>query len=196
MHQKPNGIPQKKAKYFGESSPHDLRDLERNAARAKQSQLAKAASYLEQAFTDMKTAWFGGWALNLRGSLRETHDLSLLILAKDTSEIRAILEQYNWYVLLQVGKPMAKLKTGHYYHFTSSLALFKRGFLLILERRARLLVQISHFQVRYAQPLVSQRWLSYIVYLPSFVHRRIRNTKARRSRILRVYNPSIPYTAR
>lgn len=164
MHQKPNGIPQKKAKYFGESSPHDLRDLERNAAKAKQCQLAKAASYLEQAFAGMKTAWFGGWALNLRGSLRETHDLSLLILAKDTSEIRAILEQYNWYVLLQVGKSMAKLKTGHYCHFTSSLALFKRGFLLILERKARLLVQISHFQVRYAQPLVSQRWLSYIFY--------------------------------
>ncbi|EGD95940.1 hypothetical protein TESG_03401 [Trichophyton tonsurans CBS 112818] len=99
MHQKPNGIPQKKAKYFGESSPHDLRDLERNAAKAKQCQLAKAASYLEQAFAGMKTAWFGGWALNLRGSLRETHDLSLLILAKDTSEIRAILEQYNWALL-------------------------------------------------------------------------------------------------
>lgn len=99
MHQKPNGIPQKKAKYFGESSPHDLRDLERNAAKATQCQLAKAASFLEQAFTGVKTAWFGGWALNLRGSLRETHDLSLLILAKDTPEIRSILEQYKWYDL-------------------------------------------------------------------------------------------------
>ncbi|EFE37912.1 hypothetical protein TRV_07402 [Trichophyton verrucosum HKI 0517] len=97
MHQKPNGIPQKKAKYFGESSPHDLRDLERNAAKAKQCQLAKAASYLEQAFAGIKTAWFGGWAMNLRGSLRETHGLSLLILAKDTAEIRSVLEQYNWY---------------------------------------------------------------------------------------------------
>ncbi|EFR01963.1 hypothetical protein MGYG_04964 [Nannizzia gypsea CBS 118893] len=99
MYEKPNGIPHKKAKYFGESSPHDLRDLERNAAKAEQSQLAKAASYLEQAFTGTKTAWFGGWALNLRGSYRETHDLSLLVLAKDTTEIRSILEQHDWYDL-------------------------------------------------------------------------------------------------
>jgi hypothetical protein len=76
------------AKYFGETSPRDLKNLEINAARAKPNQQAKAASYLEQAFSGMKTAWFGGWALRLRGSHRETHDLDFLVLVPSVVEIR------------------------------------------------------------------------------------------------------------
>jgi hypothetical protein len=87
------------AKYFGKTSPKELRDLEINAARAKPKQLAKAASYLEQAFSGMKTAWFGGWALKLRGSRRETLDLDLLVSVSSVVEVRAVLAQYSWYVL-------------------------------------------------------------------------------------------------
>ena len=89
----------RRAKYFGKTSPTELRDLERNAARARSDQLAKAASYLEQAFSGMKTAWFGGWALRLRGSRRETHDLDFLVLVSSVVEVRAVLVQYSWYVL-------------------------------------------------------------------------------------------------
>ncbi|PGH20795.1 hypothetical protein AJ80_03422 [Polytolypa hystricis UAMH7299] len=70
----------KAAKYFGETSPNDLKNLERTAVRANTEQMAKAASYLEQALRGMETAWFGGCALNLRGSLRQTHDLDFLVL--------------------------------------------------------------------------------------------------------------------
>ncbi|OJD18977.1 hypothetical protein AJ78_01005 [Emergomyces pasteurianus Ep9510] len=76
-----------KAKYFGKTSPTDLRDLQRNAASATPDPLAKAASYLEQAFSGMKTAWIGGWALNLRGSRRETHDLDFLVLVSSVVEV-------------------------------------------------------------------------------------------------------------
>lgn len=85
------------AKYFGKTSPKELRDLENNAARARPNQLAKAASYLEQAFSGMETAWFGGWAFKLRGSRRETHDL--LVLVPSVVEVRTVLAQYSWYVL-------------------------------------------------------------------------------------------------
>ncbi|KAK2809404.1 hypothetical protein FQN50_003863 [Emmonsiellopsis sp. PD_5] len=89
----------RKAKYFGKTSPTELRDLERNAARAKPDQLAKAASYLEQAFSGTKTAWFGGWALRLRGSRRETHDLDFLVLIQSVIEVRAVLVRYSWAIL-------------------------------------------------------------------------------------------------
>ncbi|KAK2767467.1 hypothetical protein FQN54_003623 [Arachnomyces sp. PD_36] len=89
----------RRARYFGETSPTDLRDLERNAARANADQLAKAASYLEQAFRDLKTAWFGGWALRLRGSRRETHDLDFLVLISSVVKVRAVLAQYSWAIL-------------------------------------------------------------------------------------------------
>lgn len=87
------------AKYFGKTSPKELKDLEINAARARPDQLAKAASYLEQAFSGMETAWFGGWALRLRGSRRETHDLDFLVLVPFVVEVRIVLAQYSWYVL-------------------------------------------------------------------------------------------------
>ncbi|OAX82951.1 hypothetical protein ACJ72_02702 [Emergomyces africanus] len=94
-----------RAKYFGKASPTDLRDLERNAARARSDQLAKAASYLEQAFNGMKTAWLGGWALNLRGSRRETHDLDFLVLVSSVAEVRAVLDQYSWAILAFLKHP-------------------------------------------------------------------------------------------
>ncbi|KAJ5274593.1 hypothetical protein N7497_005196 [Penicillium chrysogenum] len=87
------------ARYFGKTSPRELKDLEINAARASEDQLAKAASYLEQAFSGMKTAWFGGWALKLRGSRRETHDLDFLVLVSSVVEVRAVLAQYSWAIL-------------------------------------------------------------------------------------------------
>ncbi|PWY91807.1 hypothetical protein BO94DRAFT_512834 [Aspergillus sclerotioniger CBS 115572] len=87
------------AKYFGKTSPKELKDLERNAARARSDQLAKAASYLEQAFSGMETAWFDGWALRLRGSRRETHDLDFLILVPSVIEVRTVLAQYSWAIL-------------------------------------------------------------------------------------------------
>lgn len=87
------------AKYFGKTSHEELRNLERNAAVAKTYQMAKAASYLEEASSGTKTAWFGGWALNLRGSRRETHDLDIVILVSSVVEVRAILAHHNWYVL-------------------------------------------------------------------------------------------------
>lgn len=87
------------AKYFGKTSPKELKDLESNAARARPKQLAKAASYLEQAFSGMETAWFGGWALKLRGSRRETQDLDFLVLVPSVVEVRTVLAIYSWYVL-------------------------------------------------------------------------------------------------
>ncbi|SCV25452.1 uncharacterized protein FFB14_00345 [Fusarium fujikuroi] len=72
------------ARYFGQASPTELRDLERNA----------------KAF-DGQTyyAWFGGWALKLRGSSRETKDLDLLVLATDVRQVRAILAPYTWAII-------------------------------------------------------------------------------------------------
>jgi hypothetical protein len=72
------------ARYFGQDSPRELRDLERNASRATSEQMAKAASYLQEAFSGQYYAWFGGWALKLRGS-----DLPILIYYPDI--ISAIL---------------------------------------------------------------------------------------------------------
>lgn len=85
------------ARYFGQATPTELRDLERNAVRATNKQMSKAAAMLQAAF-DGKTryAWFGGWALKLRGSERETRDLDLLVLATDVRQVRAILSPYNW----------------------------------------------------------------------------------------------------
>lgn len=98
MSQSGNPDGSRKARYFGKTSPAELRDLERNAVRARPNQLAKAASYLEQAFSGLKTAWFGGWALRLRGSRRDTHDLDILVLVHSLVEVRAVLMQYSWYV--------------------------------------------------------------------------------------------------
>lgn len=89
----------KRARYFGKTSPTDLRDLERNAAKAGPKQLAKAASRLEQAFSGMTTAWFGGWALKLRGSRRDTQDLDILVLVDEVIKVRVVLAQYEWFVL-------------------------------------------------------------------------------------------------
>ena len=86
------------AKYFGQSSPHDLKELERNARNAKPPQMAKAAAYLQTAFQGQYFAWFGGWALKLRGSRRETRDLDLLVLAEDVGKVRATLAPYPWFV--------------------------------------------------------------------------------------------------
>ncbi|KAK1761832.1 hypothetical protein QBC33DRAFT_520069 [Phialemonium atrogriseum] len=69
------------ARYFGESSPTELRDLERNAKRATTKQMARAATYLQCAFHGQHYAWFGGWALKLRGSRRDTRDIDLLVRA-------------------------------------------------------------------------------------------------------------------
>ncbi|CVL07738.1 hypothetical protein FPRO06_02224 [Fusarium proliferatum] len=88
------------ARYFGQATPTELRDLERNAVRATNKQMSKAAAMLQAAF-DGKTryAWFGGWALKLRGSERETRDLDLLVLATDVRQVRAILSPYSWPIL-------------------------------------------------------------------------------------------------
>lgn len=91
--------PGSRARNFGKISFTKLHELERNTARARPDQLAKAASYFEEAFSDMKTAWFSGWALQLRGSRRETHDLDFLVLVPSLREVRAVLVQYSWYVL-------------------------------------------------------------------------------------------------
>ncbi|BCR83523.1 uncharacterized protein ACHE_10925A [Aspergillus chevalieri] len=91
------------AKYFGKTSPKELKELESNAARATPKQLAKAASYLEKAFSGMKTAWFGGWALKLRGSRRETQDLDFLVLVPSVVEVRTVLAQYSWAILAFYG---------------------------------------------------------------------------------------------
>ncbi|CAJ0552149.1 Ff.00g061280.m01.CDS01 [Fusarium sp. VM40] len=87
------------ARYFGQTSPNELKELERNANRATSEQLAKAASYLEYAFSGQFYSWFGGWALRLRGSRRETRDLDLLVLARDVRDIRVTLAPYDWAIL-------------------------------------------------------------------------------------------------
>ncbi|KAI2825402.1 hypothetical protein CBS147321_1050 [Aspergillus niger] len=87
------------AKYFGKTSPKELYELENNAVNATAKQLAKAASYLEKAFRGFKTAWFGGFALRLRGSRRETHDLDFLVLVPSVVEARAVLAKYSWAIL-------------------------------------------------------------------------------------------------
>ncbi|KAG5758539.1 hypothetical protein H9Q72_013322 [Fusarium xylarioides] len=87
------------ASYFGQDSPRELRDLERNASRATSEQMAKAASYLQEAFSGQYYAWFGGWALKLRGSRRETRDLDLLVLANDVGQVRATLAPFAWAIL-------------------------------------------------------------------------------------------------
>lgn len=87
------------AKYFGQISPRDLKNLEHNAQRASSAQMAEAAALLQTAFHGQKCAWFGGWALRLRGYQRETSDLDLLVLANDVSQVRARLAPFNWYVL-------------------------------------------------------------------------------------------------
>ncbi|KAI0977591.1 hypothetical protein F4678DRAFT_455742 [Xylaria arbuscula] len=87
------------ARYFGQTSPRDLKELQHNASKAKPEQLAKAAGYLQKAFTGQYYAWFGGWALNLRGSRRETTDLDLLVLAADVGQVRTTLAPYSWAIL-------------------------------------------------------------------------------------------------
>ncbi|KAG5798775.1 hypothetical protein H9Q69_002183 [Fusarium xylarioides] len=88
------------ARYFGKDSPTELRDLERNAVQADDTQMAKAASMLQGAFDGQAHyAWFGGWALKLRGSSRETKDLDLLVLANDVRQVRAILSPHSWAIL-------------------------------------------------------------------------------------------------
>lgn len=86
------------AKYFGQISPRDLKDLEHNAQRASSAQMAEAAALLQTAFHGQKYAWFGGWALRLRGSQRETSDLDLLVLADDFGQVRASLAPFDWFV--------------------------------------------------------------------------------------------------
>ena len=84
------------ARYFGQTSPSELVRLENNAARAVSRQLAKAASYLQQAFAGQYYAWFGGWALRLRGSRRNTRDIDLLVLADNVDQVRETLALYPW----------------------------------------------------------------------------------------------------
>lgn len=86
------------AKYFGQISPRDLKDLEHNAQRASSAQMVEATALLQTAFHGQKYAWFGGWALRLRGSQRETSDLDLLLLADDVSQVRARLAPFDWFV--------------------------------------------------------------------------------------------------
>lgn len=87
------------ARYFGKTSPRDLKELEVNAARATSRQMAIAAAKLQEAFQGQYYAWFGGWALNLRGSRRETKDLDLLVLAPDIRSVRSTLKPFDWLVL-------------------------------------------------------------------------------------------------
>ncbi|KAH7174261.1 uncharacterized protein B0J16DRAFT_417797 [Fusarium flagelliforme] len=87
------------ARYFGQLSPTELRDLERNALRASDEQMAKAAAQLQDAFQGHYYAWFGGWALKLRGSRRKTRDLDLLVLADNVGQVRAILAPCAWAIL-------------------------------------------------------------------------------------------------
>ncbi|KAF4448250.1 hypothetical protein FALBO_16824 [Fusarium albosuccineum] len=58
--------------------------------------MQQAASYLQQAFGGQHHAWFGGWALKLRGPNRDTRDLNLLVQARDVDELRATLSPYSW----------------------------------------------------------------------------------------------------
>ncbi|KAF5659100.1 hypothetical protein FCIRC_12621 [Fusarium circinatum] len=88
------------ARYFGKDSPTELRDLGLNAVSANDEQMAKAAAMLQAAFDGQAHyAWFGGWALKLRGSSRETKDLDILVLATDVRQVRTILSPYNWAIL-------------------------------------------------------------------------------------------------
>ncbi|KAI0205496.1 hypothetical protein F4808DRAFT_236120 [Astrocystis sublimbata] len=87
------------ARYFGQTSPQELKDLEKNAVKATDKQMAKAASYLQIAFAGQYYAWFGGWALKLRGSRRDTKDLDLLVVAEDVCQVRATLAPYSWAIL-------------------------------------------------------------------------------------------------
>jgi hypothetical protein len=61
--------------------------------------MAEAAARLQTAFHGQNYAWFGGWALRLRGSRRVTRDLDLLVLADDIGQIRARLAPFDWFVL-------------------------------------------------------------------------------------------------
>ena len=61
--------------------------------------MAKAAFQLQDAFQGHFYAWFGDWALKLRGSRRKTRDLDLLVMASNVSQVRAVLAPCAWYVL-------------------------------------------------------------------------------------------------
>lgn len=116
------------ARYFGETSPDDMRQLERNAARATSEQMAIAASYLQTAFKGQYYAWFGGWALRLRGSNRETRDLDLIVLAKDIRSVRNTLRPYSWRVQCpKTNLTLADYLTGPCCHFMSRTAAFRSG---------------------------------------------------------------------
>jgi predicted nucleotidyltransferase len=60
--------------------------------------MAEAAARLQTAFQGLYYAWFGGWALRLRGSRRESSDLDLLVLADNVGQVRAKLAPFNWFV--------------------------------------------------------------------------------------------------
>ncbi|KAH6628868.1 hypothetical protein F5144DRAFT_580340 [Chaetomium tenue] len=88
------------AKYFGQTSPRDLAELERNAATASPQHLGRAALLLEQALHGaMPYAWFGGWAMKLRGVRRDTRDIDLLVQVGSTQEVRAVLQSQPWAIL-------------------------------------------------------------------------------------------------
>ncbi|KAK0624539.1 hypothetical protein B0T17DRAFT_638128 [Bombardia bombarda] len=78
------------ARYFGQTSLKELMELERNASNATGRQLAKAAYYLQHAFTGQYYAWFGAWALRLRGSRRDTSDIDLSVLLEDIGQVREL----------------------------------------------------------------------------------------------------------
>ena len=129
------------ARYFGETSPQDLKELERNAVTAKRSHMATAASYLEEAFEGQYYAWFGGWALNLRGSRRETRDIDLLVLANDVGKVRATLASYPWFVIIHcraASSILTNVKSGPSCRFMRSLVAFKKECLWTLEKTVRL----------------------------------------------------------
>lgn len=87
------------ARYFGQTSPKELAELERNASNATGRQLAKAAYYLQHAFAGQYYAWFGAWALRLRGSRRDTSDIDLSVLLEDIGQVRAVLAMHDWAIL-------------------------------------------------------------------------------------------------
>ncbi|KLP08711.1 uncharacterized protein FFB20_14029 [Fusarium fujikuroi] len=60
------------ARYFGQASPTELRDLERNAVNANDEQMATAAAMLQKAFD---------------------------VLATDVRQVRAILAPYTWAII-------------------------------------------------------------------------------------------------
>lgn len=87
------------ARCFGDSSPKELKDLERNAVGATVQQMAKAAAFLQRAFDGQYFAWFGGWLSSFDDVVDKLpRDLDLLVLANGVGELRTTLSSWPWFV--------------------------------------------------------------------------------------------------